>query len=179
MTLLGAIVAGGGAARFGGDKGAAHFTGRALIDHVADSLRTQVDDLVIVGRTWAGLKSISDRPAPDNGPLGGICAALHHGRSHGHDAVLTASCDTLPVPDDLAARLTPAPAVVDGQWMFGLWPVTLADTLEQWLLGQPDRSMRGWMRVANARTVPLPVAFTNINTREDLERAAALRANQN
>lgn len=178
MTLLGAIIAGGGAKRFGGDKGAARIAGRALIDHVADLLRVQVNDLVIVGRTWAGLEAIMDHPAPDNGPLGGICAALRHGRTHGHEAVLTASCDTLPVPDDLAKRLTPAPAVVDGQWMLGLWPVAQADTLEQWLLSQPDRSMRGWMRVANARTVELPIAFTNINTREDLDRAEASYANR-
>jgi molybdopterin-guanine dinucleotide biosynthesis protein A len=178
MTLLGAIIAGGGATRFGGDKGAAQIGGRALIDHVADLLRAQVNDLVIVGRTWAGLQSIMDRPAPDNGPLGGICAALHRGRTYGHEAVLTASCDTLPVPDDLAAHLTPAPAVVDGQWMLGLWPVALADTLQHWLLSQPDRSIRGWMRVTSARMVKLPIVFTNINTREDLDRAEAEYANR-
>ena len=98
MKILGAIIAGGQARRFGSDKAAALVDGRALLDHVADGLRGQVDALVVVGRDWPGMESIADRPGPDQGPLGGICAALHHAQAHEFDAVLTAGCDTLPVP---------------------------------------------------------------------------------
>ncbi|MEO8724412.1 MAG: molybdenum cofactor guanylyltransferase [Sphingobium sp.] len=171
MTILGAIIAGGRARRFDGDKGAAHINERALIDHIALALGAQVDDLVIVGREWAGLTAIADRPAPANGPLGGLCAALHHARALGHDYVLCASCDTLPVPDEMAQHLAPAPAVVEGQWLLGYWPAELAGALDDWLGSQEDRSMRGWMRLIGARIVPLPITFVNINTREDLARA--------
>ena len=105
MKFLGAIIAGGQARRFGSDKAAAQVDGRALLDHVADGLRGQVDALVVVGRDWRGMESIADRPGPDQGPLGGICAALHHAQENGFDAVLTAGCDTLPVPEDLLSRL--------------------------------------------------------------------------
>lgn len=79
MRLLGAILAGGAATRFGSDKGSgALIGGRALIDHVADALRPQVATLVVCGRHWPGLEGLADRPASGLGPLGGLCAALAH-----------------------------------------------------------------------------------------------------
>ncbi len=170
-ALLGAIVAGGSARRFGGDKGAATLGGVALIDHVAAALRAQCDDVVIVGRDWPGLVSISDRPRAGEGPLGGINAALHHAADNGFAQVLCAGCDTLPVPVDLAARLAPGPAVVERHWLLGLWPAALAGDLDRWLGDQPDRAIRGWMRQAGARTVELPDVFHNLNTPEALAEA--------
>lgn len=171
MTLLGAIIAGGEARRFGADKGAALLGGVALVDHVASALAAQCDDVVIVGRAWANLVSIPDRPRAGEGPLGGISAALHHALGNGHDAVLCAGCDTLPVPQDLVAHLSPGPAVVEGHWLMGLWPVALAEELDDWLGSQPDRSIRGWMRACGAQTVSLDQRFHNINTPEALAEA--------
>jgi molybdenum cofactor guanylyltransferase len=173
VTHLGAIIAGGGARRFGSDKGGAHIGGVALIDAVADALRGQVDALVVVGREWSGIPSIPDRPRPDEGPLGGICAALHHAKAGGYDAVLCVGCDTIPVPLDLLRTLIPGPAVIEGQWLMGLWPVALAETLDAWLSDQPDRSMRAWMRHVDARSVEVAMSFFNINTPDDLARASA------
>ncbi len=173
MTLLGAVIAGGEARRFGSDKGRALLRGVALLDHVAAALRAQTDALVIVGREWPDIASVPDRPRAGEGPLGGICAALHHARSLGMDAVLCAGCDTLPVPPDLATRLSPGAAVAEGHWLMGLWPAALADDLDRWLADQPDRSIRGWMRHVGARAVPLPGEFININTPEALAEAEA------
>ncbi len=176
MTVLGAIIAGGAARRFGDDKGAALLNGVALIDHVVMSLRGQCTEMVIIGREWPGLISLPDRPHGNEGPLGGLNAALHYARAQGHDAVLCAGCDSLPVPDDLFARLAPGPSVIDGHWLLGLWPAVLGDALDHWLGAQPDRSIRGWMRQAHARVVPLGVPVYNINTPEMLADAeAALR----
>tara|TARA_R110000787_G_scaffold94582_1_gene197332 strand:- start:110 stop:655 length:546 start_codon:yes stop_codon:yes gene_type:complete len=174
MTLLGAIIAGGAARRFGADKGAALLGGVALVDHVAHALGEQCDAVIIVGRDWPGLVRVEDRPRAGEGPLGGLCGALHHGREKGFDAVLCAGCDTLPVPADLGARLSPGPAVVDGHWLMGLWPVSLADALDRWLADQPDRSIRGFMLHVGARIVPLGEDFVNINTPEALAQAETL-----
>ncbi|MGD9811442.1 MAG: molybdenum cofactor guanylyltransferase [Sphingobium sp.] len=172
-SLLGAIIAGGAARRFGDDKGAVLLGGVALVDHAAAALRGQCDDLVIVGRQWPGMVSLADRPRPGEGPLGGLNAALHHARDNGFDAVLCAGCDTLPLPPDLAERLSPGPAVVDGHWLMGLWPASLADDLDARLAGQADRSIRGWMRHIGARMVALPGPFYNINTPDALAEAEA------
>lgn len=171
MKLLGAIIAGGAARRFGADKGAALLGGVALIDHVARALAAQCDDVVIVGREWRGLPGIADRPKGGEGPLGGLNAALHHAATQGYDAVLCAGCDTLPVPHDLAARLGSGPAVVEGHWLMGLWPAALAEDLDRWLGCQPDRSIRGWMRHSGAHMVPVEAHLHNINTRQALEEA--------
>lgn len=179
MTILGAIIAGGAARRFGADKGAVLLHGTALIDHVVQSLRSQTDALIVVGRDWQGLKSIADRPRGDEGPLGGLCAALHYASEQGHDAVLCAGCDTLPVPAELRSILSPGPAVVDGHWLMSLWPSALAEDLDRWLAGQPDRSIRGWMRHVGAKAVSVETRFYNINMPKDLAEAEReMRAGQ-
>lgn len=163
MTRLGAILAGGQARRFGSDKALAPIGGRALIDHVGDALAPQVEALIVVGRD-----AVPDRPGPGLGPLGGLCAALAYARAHGFDAVLTAGCDVLPVPADLAARLAPGPAVIDGQPLFGLWPAALAPALDAHLAAGGDRSLRGWVAATGARRVPLDAPLFNLNTPADL-----------
>lgn len=175
MKILGAIIAGGEARRFGSDKGAALFNGRALVDHVALSLTVQTGALVIVGRGWSGIERVEDRPRAGEGPLGGLSGALHHARTHGFDAVLCAGCDTLPLPSDLAIRLSPpGPAVVDGHWLMGIWPASLAEDLDNWLASQNDRSIRGFMRHVNARIVTVDADLVNINTPEALAEAERL-----
>ncbi|MCJ8159352.1 molybdenum cofactor guanylyltransferase [Sphingomonas sp. LaA6.9] len=167
MKILGAIIAGGQSRRFGSDKAHAEIVGRKLLDHIADALAPQTDALIVCGRDWPDLTSIPDRPAPDQGPLGGLCAALRYAIENGFDAVLTAGCDTLPVPANLRTTLGSAPAVIEGQHIFGLWPTTLADALDHHLASQPDRSMRGWFAVSGTRQVWCDTAFHNLNTPED------------
>lgn len=173
MTTLGAIFAGGAARRFGGDKHAAMISNRAMIDHVAERLAGQCDAVVIVGRDWPGLTRVDDAPAPGLGPLGALAGALTYARTAGYDRVLTSGCDLPDLPLDLAARLTPAPAVVAGQPLLGLWPSASADALVAWLSGDGDRAMRSWIARAGARRVALAAHPANINTRADLARYAS------
>jgi len=166
--LLGAIIAGGAARRFGGDKGAALLHGRALIDHVASALAPQVDHLVIVGRYWPELESLADIPAPHIGPLGGLAAALVHAESHGFTDVLTAGCDTLPIPADYARLMPDGPAVIAGHYLIGRWPARLSTALLAHLASTDDRSMRGWMVSADAKHIAQPYGFHNLNTPADV-----------
>ena len=166
--ILGAILAGGKSRRFGSDKAVALVDGRPLLDHVAAALGAQSDALIVCGRDWAGMTGVSDRPAPDQGPLGGLCAALHHARAHGFDTVLTAGCDILPLPANLPALLGAASVVVAGQPLIGLWRADLADRLDHHLAAPTDRSMRGWIAASGARTIVLDTIFHNFNTPDDL-----------
>lgn len=174
MRLLGAILAGGKSQRFGGDKAAALLDDKALIDHVSDMLAPQVDAVVVCGRQWTGRASIADCPVPGMGPLGGLNAALQHASHYGYDAVLTAGCDVLPVPD-LRALVGPVAAVIDEQWLFGFWPVALAASLDAHLVSQQDRSIRHWIAVCGARRVACATSFHNFNTRDDFELYKAER----
>ncbi len=164
MTILGAIIAGGHSLRFGGDKAAALLHGKALIEHVADGLRPQCDQLILCGRLWPGYAHIADRPAADLGPLGGLCAALYYAQQHGFEEIITAGCDMLPV------LLIPAeaPAVIAGHYLFGRWPARLAQQLEKHLVTQPDHSMRHWIKVTQAAQIAASERLWNLNSPRDL-----------
>ena len=175
MRLLGAILAGGRGRRFGSDKALALLKGRPLIAHVAARLAPQVESVVVCGRDWAGLPRLDDRPRPDMGPLGGLCAALAHAEALGLDAVLTAPVDAPTLPLDIAALLRKgrAPAVLAGQPLIGLWPSALATPLARYLDGTTDLSAQRWVTVAGARRVRGPI-LPNINRVDDLATLAAV-----
>ena len=170
MTVLGAIFAGGAARRFGSDKAAAGIGGVAMIDRVAERLRPQCAALVVVGREWPGMISVADAPHPGLGPLGALAGALEYARVAGHGSVLTSGCDLPDLPLDLARRLRPGPAVVEGQPLLGLWPAGLGPPLVAWLARGGDQAMRSWIEHIGAYRIALPVQPSNINRVEDLER---------
>jgi len=169
MKKLGAILAGGKSTRFGGDKGAALLDGIALIDHVVSALSPACEEIVIVGREWPGLTSLEDKPAPDMGPLGGLCAALFYAREHGFEMVVTAGCDMMPVVW-LAEDVAPfgRAAVIDGHYLAGIWPAELALPLSDYLKDTDDLSMRGWIAFCEAKLVPPSTEISNLNSLEDL-----------
>ncbi|MBC2778572.1 molybdenum cofactor guanylyltransferase [Parasphingopyxis marina] len=168
MTRLGAILAGGKSSRFGSDKAEAMLDGRPLVEHVFAGLRNQCDEIVLCGREREGMTSLPDRPGPDQGPLGGLNAALHHAAERGHDEVLSAACDNAGLPADLADQLSPPPAYADGQPVIGLWPAHLAPLLDDWMARQDNRAMMGWIDACGARSVRLKEKPANINQPEDL-----------
>lgn len=168
MTILGAIFAGGQSRRYGSDKALAAIDGIAMLDRIAAQLAPQCDALVVVGREWPGLDSVADLPHAGLGPLGALAGALHHALEAGHEQVLTTGCDLPDIPADLVERLQPAPAVLSGQPLLGLWNAAMAETLIAYLGETQDRSMRGWIEQVNARLVPPPCALVNINSPEDM-----------
>ena len=169
-AILGAIIAGGRSTRFGSDKALATLDGRPLIEHVRHMLAGQVREVIVVGRSHAGLRAVPDQPAPGLGPLGGIAAALFEARARGYAAVLTAPCDAFDLPDDLRARLFPYPAYVASLPVVGLWPAFAADDALALLESDETHSIKGFARRISARAVQLPRDPVNINTVADLER---------
>lgn len=164
--ILGAVLAGGAARRFGSDKAQAQLDGRALIDHVIERLVPQCDALVVVGRVHGWWPSLDDRPQGSEGPLAALNAALHHGAAEGFDAVLSAPCDMPDLPADLIQLLGEGPAVLADHPIVGVWPVSLAPLLDQWL-ASGERAVRGFADHVVARRIAAP-PLRNINRPEDL-----------
>jgi molybdopterin-guanine dinucleotide biosynthesis protein A len=111
--LLGAVLAGGQARRFGADKAFARLGGQPLVAHAIALLAPLTDAVIVCGRDDAavcGAPAIHDRPRPGLGPLGGLGAALHHAGANGFAAVVTIPCDTPLLPDGLLGRLLAAGA---------------------------------------------------------------------
>lgn len=171
MKILGALFAGGQSRRFGTDKALALWQGQPLLAHALAALRQEAPEVVVCGRDWPGVPSLPDLH-PGLGPLAALEAALAHATKNNFTHVLTSACDIPLLPQGLAQRLSPAPAVASGQPLVGLWPARLAPALSQ-SLADGVRRMQDW--AAQARTVdlgPLP----NINTPEDLARFLASTA---
>jgi molybdenum cofactor guanylyltransferase len=167
VRRLGAILGGGQSRRFGSDKAKALHGGKAMLDAVADSLRPQVDALVVVGRDWPGLARVDDLPTPGMGPLGGLAGALYHAKSHGFDAVLTCGCDVIDVPTNLVDLLGASPAIIADLPVLGLWPVQVLPLLLTWLDDPAHRSVYRFADHCGAARRP-GLGLSNINRPEDL-----------
>lgn len=171
--ILGAVIAGGMARRFGSDKALADLNGRALIDHAVALLEPHCADIVICGRAHGDRISLADRPSPDLGPLGGLAAALHHAAGHDYEAVLSVPCDMPRLPDGLVATfIANGAGALASHPVVGLWPASLSQALDAHLSASDDRSMRAWIRRAGVPLVDPAEQVPNINTPEDLARAA-------
>jgi molybdenum cofactor guanylyltransferase len=169
MRVLGALLYGGNSSRFGSDKALALFRGRPLIDHTLERLARQTEDIVICGRALPGFHCLNDRPAQQLGPLAGLNAALHTAKDAGYDAVLSAPCDVPLLPLELHDRLAPhAPSYVAQLPVIGLWPTSLADALDGFILRDLPRSVRAFAHEVNAFAVTLSITPMNINTPADL-----------
>jgi molybdenum cofactor guanylyltransferase len=168
--VLAAVLAGGKSTRFGSDKAQAVVEAQPLIAHVIAGLQPQCAELVVVGRIWAGVTSLPDRPAAHMGPLAGLNAALHYAQGQGYTHVLSAGCDTLPLPHNLLALFPHnQPSYLLSQPIIGLWPVTLAQKLAQFMASAPRLSLKAWAEQCDALAVDLRTPLWNINTRADLE----------
>jgi|GEM_PF-54048 len=173
-NILGSVMAGGMARRFGSDKALASLHGRTLIDTTADALSRQVDEIVICGRTHGNRSCLEDQPSPGLGPLGGLLAALRRAQACGFQAVVTVGCDMPILPVDLVARLAASgqPAVDSNLPVIGYWPTRLADRLEAFLAAPGRHAMRDWATVVDALPITASSRIPNINRPSDLDRLA-------
>lgn len=173
MRLLGALVAGGRASRFGSDKALALLAGRPLIAWAADVVAPYCAGTVVCGREWGGLVSVADVPLTDLGPLGGLAGALGYAEAHGFDAVVSIGCDMPWVPDGLVAALVAArPAWCGDAPVLGCWPSSLAQPLRAHLESSGDRSVRRWGASVGGVAVASPSSLPNLNTPGDLANYA-------
>ena len=177
MRLLGAILAGGQATRFGSDKALAMLGERSLIEHAAAALADVVEGTIVCGREVAplGLIAIRDTPAPGLGPLGGLCAALRYAADHDYHAVLSIGCDTPSLPRVLIDRLVAGRRArfLRQAPIIGCWCSDLADVLATHLARGGDRSVQRWATSAGVEPIDAGGDLPNINRASDLARLAA------
>lgn len=171
--ILGAVLAGGRATRFGTDKALARLHDATLLDHALASLAPHCAALVVCGRVTAPVSAVPDLPAPDLGPLGGLAGALARAQALGFTAVLTTACDTPFLPPALVDALLASDGAFAAEApTVGLWPVRLADPLRDHLARGGERSIRRWARTAGVAAVMAGLTVPNVNTPADLDRLA-------
>ncbi|MDR6101440.1 molybdopterin-guanine dinucleotide biosynthesis protein A [Agrobacterium larrymoorei] len=195
-SLPGLILAGGLSRRMGTNKALCPFGERQLLHHVIDKIAAQVSALALNTRGEWGkafdLPLVPDTKIGHAGPLAGVLAGLQHFQKHpsGASHMLTVPSDSPFFPDDLALRLmdhlpdenTIVIAASKGQVhpVFALWPLALANDLEQWLADDDNRRIRSFLARHATIGVSFPPVesstssidpFFNINTPEELAQA--------
>lgn len=166
--ILGAILAGGRAQRFGSDKAVAEWRGKRLIDWVAEALHAQCENVVLCGREEPGFVCLADAPQTGLGPLAGLNAALGYARKNSFTHVLSAGVDAPNLPHLLTdALMGEGAAVVESQPVVGVWPVAMADELAVFLK-EGGRSLYGFAERVDARRVMLDAPLMNVNQPGDL-----------
>jgi molybdenum cofactor guanylyltransferase len=192
------ILAGGKSSRMGSDKAAVLLGGRPLLSRIIDRLAPQaagvcVNSNIIARLDFApGIAVFADTVPGHAGPMAGVLSAMRHAAACFPAAshVVTVPTDTPFVPRDLVERLQRAltePAQIAVACsagimhpVFALWPISLADELEHWLLTDEKRRVRSFIESHSMAVVDFPLIdaaagsidpFFNINTRADLETA--------
>ena len=176
----------------GGHKFLLKLAGETMLDRVVARLSPQVSALAISANcdpgllAGAGLPVLADAPPAPRGPLSGIRSGLAWAASHGFSHLATAASDTPFFPTDLVARLrdaanspeTIALAASGGRAhpVFGLWPVSTAPALEQFLREDLGNRMMDFVNRSEWTSVEFALEdgrdpFFNVNTTEDLAEA--------
>ena len=167
--ILGVVLAGGQATRFGSDKALAELGGRTLLARAFDTLSGYCELVVVAGRERGpGHRCIPDWPQGGMGPLGGLAAGLRFARDEGYDSVLTCGVDSVGLPENLLALLSPAPAYLESQRVVGHWPTGTVDGLETLLLSEGKHAMHEFASAIGATAVKTDAKPANINTPADL-----------
>ncbi|CAH1385275.1 molybdenum cofactor guanylyltransferase MobA [Candidatus Nitrotoga sp. M5] len=189
-AITSVILAGGLGTRIGGAKGLQPLHGRALIDWVLDSVSRQSEEIFINANgvpdayMCFGYPVIADETPDWPGPLAGLQSALRLAR---HDWVASVPCDTPFLPDDLIARLYKAVsstvtmeasvAVVAGkrQPTIALYRKNVLPKLDAYL-NSGGRKVNSWLETLHLSEVVIDdaIAFTNINTLDDLAHASQI-----
>ncbi len=180
----------------GSDKLLLPFGKGTLLTHILARLAPQVSDIALNASpdlTPAhDIRLVPDTVPGQPGPLAGVLAGLRDlaERATGETHLLSVPSDVPFFPSDLVARLQqPALdpkgitiAASDGRThpVFGLWPVALADDLEEWIREPQNRRMSAFLARHPTVAVPwdlveTPVGmldpFMNVNTPADIDEA--------
>ena len=203
-AVTGVILAGGQSRRMGGgDKGLLDLAGKPMLAHVIQKLAPQVGRLVINANgdparfAQFGLPVAADTIEGYAGPLAGVLAGLRWSATNTPEArwIVTAAGDAPMLPSDLVARLRGATADRAGSIalarssgelhpVIGLWPVGLADDLEQ-ALREGVRKVLHWTDRHGTVAADFPAVlvggveidpFFNANTPGELQDLRALLA---
>jgi molybdopterin-guanine dinucleotide biosynthesis protein A len=174
-----------------------------MLQHVLDRLKPQVGPIAINANGDPArfarfrLPVIADTVAGFVGPLAGVLAGMRWSVAHAPEArwIVTAAGDAPLLPADLVARLLAAAggreqavplAQSRGELhpVIGLWPVALADDLEEHL-ARGVRKVLHWTDRHGTIPVPFPLArigeaaidpFFNANTPQELAELRAMVA---
>ncbi|MDJ1636199.1 molybdenum cofactor guanylyltransferase MobA [Rhizobium rhizogenes] len=188
------LLAGGRSSRMGVNKAFVSLGGEKLLTRIATRIgqRQTIPVALNADADWPdteGLPRVPDTIPGKLGPLAGVLTAMRYTATHHPHAshLVTVPIDSPFFPIDLVAQLAEpiegrndiaiATSLGRDHPVFGLWPVSIADDLESWLLADEKRRVRDFLARHLVRTVDFPTIetaigpldpFFNINRPDDL-----------
>jgi len=202
-SLLGVVLAGGLSRRMQGpEKSMLGLGGMTLIERVATRLSEQVPQIIINANGDSSRFSHLPYPVQADtikgfaGPLAGVLAAMQWARDHSQFThVITAAADTPFFPKDYATRMLNA--ITDQKTqialassnhrhhpVFGIWPVSLLDALEHFLVEEENRKVMLFVERYPYSQVEFENLendidpFFNVNTPDDMKQAEKIVSGQ-
>jgi molybdenum cofactor guanylyltransferase len=181
--ILGCVYAGGKSSRFGSDKTMALFHDTPLLKHAIDKLRPQCDRVMLLGgQLRFDTLALPDYPDADQGPLGGLAAALNFAADELFHWVVTIPCDMPHLPGDIARALVmeaeeknaPVCAAASEAQLFptvACWRPMLAERLRDWMEHSESRALHRFYESCNGVQHIMHDwrLLANINRRGDLD----------
>jgi len=190
------ILAGGGSTRLGRDKASERVNGRPLVQWVADRLALLADEILVVKAAGQELPPIEvakpvtavDDVLPERGPLGGIYSGLQHAS---HDLSIAVGCDmpmlSVPLLWELCLLAEGYDVVMptragQPQPLHAVYRRSCIQPMGE-ELGMGNLRVISFLHAVRVRYVdeeiwaredPEGLSFFNVNTEEDLRRAARL-----
>lgn len=200
-SILGVVLAGGLSRRMDGrEKSFIELAGKPLISHVVERLVGQVNEILINANgdptrfSALGLPVQSDTIEGHAGPLAGVLAGMRWAQENSNaENLVTAAADTPFFPmdyvksmlsnrEDQGAEIALAASHGRHHPVFGLWPVKLADDLEDFLRDEENRKVMIFVeRFSHCRVNfegALSDPFYNVNTPEELLQAEQICGQQ-
>jgi molybdopterin-guanine dinucleotide biosynthesis protein A len=186
VKRVAAILAGGESRRFGADKAMAEILSRPMIAHVAHALNAEA--LAVAGHEKAAndlnATLLSDPPVAIRGPLIGVLAGLEWAKSLDAEWLVTAPCDVPLLPKDMAARLIAAAESKGAELAYAVtrdgphalcaaWRPSLARQLKDAFAQGFHPAVRDICPNREEVMFEDAEAFLNVNSLEDMSRAAA------
>ena len=191
-NILGTVLAGGKAQRFGDDKSQVKLGGKLLIDYILSEIKDEFKEILVVSNSQINFEksekiSIIKDFKKDLGPLGGVLSAMKWVKDKNKDYkwISTFPVDTPFFKKSILQKFLQDIKFEESKLffiksnntrhnIFGLWSIDLMDKLEE-DLDRGERKVEMWANSIGVKIINMEFLnkdpFYNINTKEDFEKA--------
>ena len=195
-NILAVVLAGGKSRRFGEDKNHIKLGDKTLLEHVLSKIDNRFEEILVVSNQKLEIKNIKNIKKltiisdcfKDLGPLVGVLSSMKWVKENQrtYKWIATFPSDTpffkTSIIEEYKKRIRTNKSLLyfvksnkKRHNIFGLWSISLLETLENDLVNNNFRKVEEWANKIGVKTIDIEIKkfdpFFNINTREDFETA--------
>ena len=194
-NILAVVLAGGKSKRFGEDKNHVKLGDKTLLEHVLYKINKKFKEILIVSSNSLEIKKENITIIPDCfndlGPLVGALSSMKWVKENQkpYQWIATFPSDTpfffFFIIEEYKKRIITNESLLyfvksnnKRHNIFGLWSISLLETLENDIIKNNFRKVEDWANKIGVKTIDIEIKefdpFFNINTKKDLEKAKVI-----